>query len=333
MSIADLLDRAAVKIAAADKILITCHAKPDGDSAGSMVALASMCRERGKQATLYSPERVPRYLGWLPLRRSWVHSLKADSRYQLTCILDCGDEKLLGDKFPGPEVTGERVVLDHHAHGIPFGDLFISDPAAAASGVLVWRLARRLGWTLDRTAATGLYVALISDTGSFRYANTNAEAFELASELVAKKLIDPSEIADRMSQPYTGARLKLISKALAKVERELGGRVAIMTVTHELLAASGAGWDDTDGLIHYVRNLRGAMCGVFLSPAKHGGIRVSMRSRPDGVDVGAVCAQLGGGGHPGAAGCTLEGTLEDARKRVVEAIERELSKPAETAGD
>ena len=331
--IAELLDSAAAKIAAADKILVTCHAKPDGDSAGSMVALASLCRARGKQATLYSPERVPRYLSWLPLRRSWVHALKADSRYQLTCILDCGDEKLLGEAFPGPEITGERVVLDHHAHGVPFGDLFISDPGAAASGVLVWRLARRLGWALDRAAATGLYVALISDTGSFRYANTNTEAFELATELVASGLVEPALIADRMSQPYTGARLKLISKALAGIERELGGRVAIMTITHELLGETGAGWDDTDGLIHYVRNLRGALCGVFLSPAKHGGVRVSMRSRPDGIDVGAVCARLGGGGHPGAAGCTLEGALEDARARVIEAIESELAKATEPDGD
>lgn len=324
MSIDDLLDQAAAKLEAADKVLVTCHAKPDGDSAGSMVALASLLRQRGKQATLFSLERVPRFLGWLPLRKSWVHTLSAEARYPLTCILDCGDEKLLGDKFPELEVTGERVILDHHRHGEPFGDLFISDPAAAASGVLVWRLARRLGWKLNPTAAVGLYVALVSDTGSFRYANTNAEAFALAADLVSQGLVDPAEVADRMSQPYTGARLKLISKAVGGVERELGGRVAIMTVTHELLSEAGAGWDDTDGLIHYVRNLRGAVCGVFLSPAKHGGIRVSMRSRPDGLDVGAVCADLGGGGHPGAAGCTLEGDLASARVEVLEAIEKAL---------
>jgi phosphoesterase RecJ-like protein len=319
-----LLDQAAAKIAAADRILVTCHAKPDGDSAGSMVALASMLRERGKRATLFSPERVPRFLAFLPLRKSWTHALKAEERFQLTCILDCGDEKLLGPKFPAAEITGERIVLDHHAHGEPFGDLFISDPGAAASGVLVWRLAKRLGWTLTSAAATGLYVALISDTGSFRYANTNAEAFALAGELVESGLVVPAEIADRMSQPYTGARLKLISKVVGGIERELGGRVAIMTITHKILSETGAGWDDTDGLIHYVRNLRGAMCGVFMSPAKHGGIRVSMRARSDGLDVGAVCAALGGGGHPGAAGCTLQGELADARVQVVEAIEKAL---------
>lgn len=328
-SIDALLDQAAARIEAADKVLVTCHAKPDGDSAGSMVALASLLRERGKTATLFSPERVPRYLSFLPLRKSWVHAIKPEARYPLTCILDCGDEKLLGARFPAPEITGERIILDHHRHGAPYGDLFISDPDAAASGVLVWRLAKKLGWALDKTAAVGLYVALVSDTGSFRYANTNAEAFALAGELVSAGLVDPAEIADRMSQPYTGARLKLIARAVGGVERELGGRVAIMTITHELLSESGAGWDDTDGLIHYVRNLRGAMCGVFMSPAKHGGIRVSMRARSDGLDVGAVCADLGGGGHPGAAGCTLQGDLETARKTVVDAIERALKvKPA-----
>lgn len=324
-AIADLLAQAADRVAAAEKILVTCHAKPDADSTGSMIALASLLRGRGKQATLYSPERVPRFLQFLPLMGSWIHKLRSDSRYQLTCVLDCGDPKLLGPSFPGAEITGPLLVLDHHAHGKPFGDLFISDPQAAASGVLVRRLAAALGWPLTADAALGIYVALVADTGSFRYANTNREAFELAAELVGAGLVDPATVADRMSQAYTGTRLKLIAKVLDGVERELGGRVAIMTVTREHLSAAGASWDDTEGLIHYVRNLRGALCGVFLSPAKGGGIRVSMRARSDGLDVGAVCAALGGGGHPGAAGCTLQGSLEEARKQVVAALEAALA--------
>lgn len=323
-----LLAEAAAKISAADNVLVTCHARPDGDSAGSMVALASMLRAAGKQATLFSVERVPRYLHWLPLHSSWVHKLGADARYPVTCVLDCGDAKLLGKGFPKPEVTGELVVLDHHAHGVPFGDVFVSDPEAASTSMLIRRLAAELDWSLTADAALGIYVALVSDTGSFRYSNTNAEAFAVAGELVGSGLVDPAMVSDRMTQPFTGPRLKLISKVLSGVERELGGRVAIMTVTPKILAETGASWDDTDGLIYYVRNLRGAVCGVFMSPAKGGGIRVSMRARPDGLDVGAVCATLGGGGHPGAAGCTLTGKLEDARVVVIEAISDALKSRA-----
>jgi len=314
------LEDAAERLARADKILITCHLGPDGDAVGSMVALASILRARGKQATLYNPDLVPRRLKWLPLTRSLVHRLAADARYELTVVVDCGDEKQLGGSLPGREVTGDLIVLDHHASARPFGDLYVRDPEAASVGVLVARMARHLGWELDLQAAEALFVSLTTDTGSFRYSNTNPEAHRLAADLIEAG-VDPWSISERMREPATLGKYRLLSAALAGIEVALDGKVAFVTVTREMVKSAGATWDATDGLANWARSLEGVECGVLLTSAKQGGSRISMRSRSDAVDAGAVCERLGGGGHPGAGGCIVDLEIAEARK----VAERELA--------
>lgn len=315
-----LLEQAAARIAAADKILLTCHLGPDGDSVGSMVALAALLRAQGKQATLYNPDLVPRRLKWMPLVKTFTHRLNRASRYQVTVVVDCGDRKLLGPDFPGPEVTGELIALDHHAASNPFGDLYVCDPEAASVGVLVARIARHLGWPIDPDAGVGMWVSLISDTGSFRYSNTNAEALELAAALVAGG-VDPWHVSERMSERASINKYKLLSAALATLELDLDGKVAFMTISEEMVKAAGASWEDSEGTVNYTRSIKGVDCGVLITPAKQGGIRVSMRSKGHFIDAGAVAQGFGGGGHVGAAGCTLPGNdLGAARATIRDAL-------------
>jgi bifunctional oligoribonuclease and PAP phosphatase NrnA len=314
------LDEVARRIEGARKLLLACHLGPDGDSLGSMSALASLLRERGREATLYNPDHAPRNLRWLPHVRTLVHKLAPETRYEMTIVVDCGDRRLLGEKFPPPEVTGPLVVLDHHASSRPFGEVTVCDPGAASVGVLVARLARRLGWTLSADAAQGIYVSLVADTGSFRYSNTDAEAFQLAADLVAERGVEPWGVAERLGEQVPLARWRLLARVLGGIELELDGKVAVMVVTEELVKGAGAGWEDTEGLVNYARAIEGVECGVLLSPARNGGVRCSLRSKGRAIDAGAVCAGLGGGGHPGAAGCTLEGDLPAARARVLDAL-------------
>lgn len=316
------LKTVAQKISDADKILLTCHRGPDGDSVGSLVALASLLKEHGKSVVLYNPDLVPRYLKWLPNTRGFVQQLKKKARFDLTIVVDCGDAKLLGDKFPEAEVTGEVIALDHHGSGRPFGDIFISDASVAAIGVMVAELAEILDWPLTSDAAQGIYVSIVTDTGGFRYANTNAQVLRLAAKLVDVG-VDPASIGERLSHDSSRARYRLLSKVLSEMEVVLSGRVAFITITPELLKSCGASWEDTEGLINYARSLKGVHCGVLISPSKYGGVRVSMRSRGEVYDAGKICFGLGGGGHKGAAGCTLEGNLEDARA-TVEAVLAEV---------
>jgi bifunctional oligoribonuclease and PAP phosphatase NrnA len=327
------LDQAAEIISLAPRVMVTCHRGPDGDAVGSMVALAAILRARGQRVTLYASDLIPRHLKWLPFaRRGVAHRLGEGARFDVTVVVDCGDPKLLGSSFPGREITGQLVALDHHARGVAFGDLYVCDPQAASTGVLIARMARARNWRLPPEAALGLYVSLASDTGSFRYSNTNAEALRLAAQLVEEGGVDPGAVSERLYEQNRPSRYRLLSAALAGLETALDGRVAFMTVTHEMLAKARASWEDTDGLPNYARAIHGVDCGVLLTPAKGGGVRVSLRSKGHFIDAAEVCAKLGGGGHRGAAGCTLPGELPAARARVEEALAAALAAEARSSG-
>ena len=321
-----LLHVAADRLAAANKILLTCHRGPDGDSMGSMVALAALLRARNKEATLYNPDLVPRHLKWMPLAKSLIHRIKKDRRYDLTVVVDCGEKRLLGDSFPAPEITGDLIVLDHHAAGRAFGDVFVCDSSASSVGVMIYRMAKYLGWAISGDAAIALYVSLVSDTGSFRYSNTNPEALHMAADLVELG-VDPGVVSERMQERRRLSKYKLLAAALQTLEPRLDGKVMFMSITHEMVAATASSWEESEGAVNYTRLVDGVLCGVLFTPAKKGGIRVSMRCRTDTIDAGAVCLGLGGGGHPGAAACMLTGDIEGAKKTVETALAAALNKP------
>jgi phosphoesterase RecJ-like protein len=324
-------DRAAELIDRAESALLTSHRRPDGDGVGSMVALASLLESRGKRITLYTPDLVPRNLKWLPYAKKFVRRLKKDARYALTVVVDCADPKLLGPRFPPPEVTGPVVALDHHASARPFGDVFVCDPAAASVGVLVVRLAERLGWPIPEAAAKGIFVSLVADTGSFRYANANAEAFRIAAALIDGGGVDPWYVHERMHERVPVSRYRLLAAALGTLELVADGKLAFITVTEEMVKAASATWDDSEGIVNYARTISGVECGVLITPARGGGIRVSLRSKGREIDAGAVCLELGGGGHAGAAGCQLACSLAEARARIEGALLRALGVEPATA--
>src|SRR5690606_28515097 len=138
------------------------------------------------------------------------------------------------------------------------------DPAASSIGVLVARLAERLGWTLTPEAALGIYVSLVSDTGWFRYSNTNAEALRLAAALVEHHEVEPWMVGERLTEQGSFGRYRLMAAALATLEPALGGKVAFMTITEEMVKKAEATWDDSDGLVNFARSIKGVECGVLI---------------------------------------------------------------------
>jgi phosphoesterase RecJ-like protein len=316
------LAEAAERIAAAQKIMVTCHLGPDGDALGSMSSLGALLRQTGRTVVLFNPDPAPRTLRFLPGIDGLVK--QPGGPHDVTIVVDCGDAQLLGPRFPGRDVTGPLVVLDHHAASRPFGDVYVCDPGAASVGVLVARLAAALDLRLSPEAAQGIYVSLVSDTGSFRYANTNAEAFNLAAGLVDHLGVDPWSVAQRLGEEVPLARYRLLAAALGVLELAHGGKVAVMTVTEEMVRQAGAKWEHSEGLVNYARAIEGVECGVFIAPARDGGARISLRTK-GGVDAGAICAPFGGGGHRGAAGCSMPTSLADARTTILAAIGAALS--------
>jgi bifunctional oligoribonuclease and PAP phosphatase NrnA len=324
---AEMLQRACDVLRRAERILLTSHRRPDGDGTGSMAGLASLLRARGKTAVIYSVDPIARRYKWLPLVSSTVQTISFDERFDCTVVVDCADVTLLGDTLPPPEVRGHLITLDHHASGHPFGDIAVWDPAAAAVGVLVHRIAVREGWPITIEAAIPLYVSLISDTGGFRHANTNAEVLSVAAELIRAGVV-PSAIAASLEERPSPGKLRLLGAVLSTLELHCAGRVGLLTVTTDMVEGARASWEDIEGMVNWARNVEGVQVGVLLTTAKGGGVRVSMRSRSEKVDVGKVCLALGGGGHPGAGGCHIAADLAVTKDRVVRALDQAFNRNA-----
>lgn len=318
--VAAALTRCCETLARAQRILLTSHRRPDGDGTGSMAGLASLLRAAGKTAVIYSVDPIARRYKWLPLVGGTVHTIPFDDRFDCTIVVDCADVTLLGDTLPPPEVCGTLITLDHHASGRPFGDIAVWDPTAAAVGVLVHRIAGQMGYPLTPECAVPLYVSLISDTGGFRHANTNAEALSVGAALIRAGVV-PATIAASLEERASPGKIRLLGSVLATLELHCAGRAGVLSVTTEMVEGARASWEDIEGMVNWARNVDGVQVGVLLTTAKGGGVRVSMRSRSDRVDVGRVCMTLGGGGHPGAGGCHLEGDLASTRERVVRALD------------
>ncbi|MDX2087986.1 MAG: DHH family phosphoesterase [Kofleriaceae bacterium] len=318
--VADALVQACEMLRKAERVLLTSHRRPDGDGTGSMAGLASLLRARGKTAVIYSIDPIARRYRWLPLVNTTVQTISFDERFDCTIVVDCADVSLLGDTLPPPEVCGTLITLDHHASGHPFGDIPVWDPTAAAVSVLVHRIAEREGWPITAEAAVPLYVSLISDTGGFRHANTNAEALRVGSELIRAGVV-PATIAASLEERPSPGKLRLLGSVLSTLELHCAGRVGVLTVTTDMVEGARASWEDIEGMVNWARNVDGVQVGVLLTTAKGGGVRVSMRSRSEKLDVGKLCMTLGGGGHPGAGGCHMYDSLEMTKDKVVRALE------------
>jgi phosphoesterase RecJ-like protein len=323
----DALRRACDVLRTAERVLLTSHRRPDGDGTGSMAGLASLLRARGKTAVIYSVDPIARRYKWLPLVSSTVQTIPFDERFDCTVVVDCADVTLLGDTLPPPEVVGRVITLDHHASGHPFGDIAVWDPTAAAVGVLVHRIAIHEGWPVTIEVAIPLYVSLISDTGGFRHANTNAEVLSVAAELIRAGVV-PSAIAASLEERPSPGKLRLLGSVLSTLELHCAGRVGVLSVTTDMVEGARASWEDIEGMVNWARNVDGVQVGVLLTTAKGGGVRVSMRSRSEKVDVGKVCMTLGGGGHPGAGGCHMPGELVGTKDRVVRALDQAFNRNA-----
>jgi len=325
MSVAEALERACATLRTAKRILLTSHRRPDGDGTGSMAGLASLLRARDKEAVIYSVDPIGRRYKWLPLISTTVHTIPFDERFDCTIVVDCADVTLLGNALPPPEVSGTLITLDHHASGRPFGDIAVWDPSAAAVGVLVHRIAEHEGWPITAEAAVPLYVSLISDTGGFRHANTNAEALHVGSELIRAGVV-PATIAASLEERPSPGKLRLLGSVLSTLELHCAGRAGVLSVTTDMVEGARASWEDIEGMVNWARNVEGVQVGVLLTTAKGGGVRVSMRSRTERIDVGRVCMALGGGGHPGAGGCHLPGDLPGTKEQVVRALDQAFNR-------
>lgn len=298
------LDRAVGAIREAGSVALACHVAPDGDALGSMLALHHLCRANGKPSVASWPQPFTvaphyRYLPGLELATPPDRFPRAP---EVMLTFDCGSLDRLGELSHAAKAAGKLVVVDHHASNDRFGTVNLVDTSAAATAVLVRQLAERLGWALTREAAICLYTGIVTDTGRFQYSNTTPEVFALAEELSAYDL--PIEAMTRqLFEEHRFAYLQMMGACLSRAELDPELRFVVTWVTNFDLDGFEVTMDETEGLIDVVRRTAEAEVACVCKETATG-IRVSLRSVTDEVDVSAVATRFGGGGHRFAAGFT-----------------------------
>jgi phosphoesterase RecJ-like protein len=303
----------------AKRILVAAHRDPDGDAVGSLLAMGLALIRLGKQATLYNESPIPAVYQFLPCVDRIQRRLEPSEAYEAAVILDCGDLSRIGGNWPVVSRVPVIINIDHHISNTGFGQFQLIDGQACATAELVARLIRALGVPLDREMATCIYTGILTDTGSFRFSNTNTAAFAISREMTELG-VDPYGVAQHVFGSYSLGRIKLLNLALNSIEISRNGRLSLMTVTRRMLEETQTQQEDVDGLINYARRIEDVRVAALIQEQANGiatpegrtRFHVSLRS--DGtVDVAALAGAFGGGGHHSAAGFQIEATLPDIK--------------------
>ncbi len=318
------------------RFLLTSHVNPDGDSLGSEVAMARWLRSRGKDVRVLNDSPVP--AAFVFLQRLYPLEVFAPERAQqalasvdAVIVLDVSSRQRIGrlDSLLEP-LPLPIAVVDHHVpHAGRFGEVSVIEPEASATGEIVYDLIRESGSELDPALAEALYVALMTDTGSFRYSNTDSHAHRMAADLLGHGL-EPERIHAQVTSLASAARLRFFGEVLSALELAEDGRVVVLDAAPEQFRRHGLTGADTEGLVDMPRSIVGVEAVVLFSEAEAGKVKVSLRSTGR-IAVDGIAIGLGGGGHPHAAGATVADTREHARAHVLSELHRLVAglEPAE----
>lgn len=309
------------------RFVILEHEKPDGDCVGSSLAMTLALEKWGKQALIVSDDPHPVIYDFLPGQEHFTRTGYldlADFHADVAVFLDCGEPERCGRALPFAQKAKYWVNIDHHVSNTKFGDAVLVDPSAAATGEILWYVFGELGVNIDAGIAACLYVAVLTDTGSFRYENTTPRALRMAADLVEKGA-RPQEISELVYEARPLSSVMLLGEALKTLEIHAGGKIACVSVTREMMRRVAATSEDTEGIITYPRSIQGVMVAVQFREADEG-VHVSFRTRP-AVDASRIAERFGGGGHPRAAGALIKGkTLPEVKDLVLDEVQRVLER-------
>jgi bifunctional oligoribonuclease and PAP phosphatase NrnA len=320
----EVLQQIRGEILRAQRFLITSHQKPDGDSIGSQMAMAYALRALGKDVRLVNCDLAqPALLGFPGVSQIEIAS-QVDGDYDLVLVMECSELARTG-------VTGldrYRIVnIDHHPGNAMYGAVNWFDAGAAACGEMVFDVIRCLGVPLSSEIATHLYVAILTDTGSFHYSSISPRTFDICRQTLEAGA-DPVWIARNVFDSNTIGRLRLFGAVLGSVELDPSGRLAAIYLDRAMARAAGGTYDDTEGLINLPLTVKEIQAVVFFKEADDNQYRVSLRSKGD-IDIREVAKEFGGGGHKNASGCTIAGSLGSVRQQIMplvrDAIDRAIA--------
>lgn len=294
------------------KVALFTHSHPDGDALGSILGFAAMLESLGKEVFCLLEEPVSHLYDFLPDTskistslddyRDFMDSAEANI---VSIALDCGDEDRLGTLKTSALSFEPFWVIDHHQSHRDFGTGRWVEPNCSSTGEMVFELGLLLEAEIPYNAAFNLYVAICTDTGSFRYECTGPRTMEIAGQLIAKG-VRPDEVGSYLYDNFTKERLKLMELVLGSITLHENDQVAFMSVTRKMLHKSGASLKDVEGFIDLPRSLVSVKVAVLFKESQNGMTSVSMRAKGE-CDVAAIAKQFGGGGHKNAAGFRVTG--------------------------
>jgi phosphoesterase RecJ-like protein len=312
-------------IGSRQRFVLSSHARPDGDSIGSQLAMAYALRALGKHATVVNADPAAPPLMAFPGVPDIQIASQVEGQFDAAIIMECGDLARTGvaglDRF-------FVINIDHHPGNSGYGRINWFDSSAAACSEMVFDVVRALGVPLSREIATHIYLAILTDTGSFHYSGISPRTFDICRVLLEAG-VDPVTVARHVYDNNSIGRLRLSGAVLSAMQIDQTGRIAIIYLDHQMTDTAGGTYEDTDGLINEPLTVKEIQAVVFFKHEAGDAYRVSMRSKGN-VDIGAVAKTFGGGGHKNAAGCTATGAIATLRKTFVEKIEHAIDgRPAD----
>lgn len=301
-----------------DNFLILTHKSPDGDTLGSGFGLCAFLRDMGKKANVVNSDSLPErydfiYEGYYPQ--------EFDVEYVIA--VDIADTKLLGSNLAQFAQEGAiDLCIDHHISNKYFAKQSYVDADASAAALIMYQLFKESGRTISNQIARCLYTGIATDTGCFKYENTTPKAHIACAELMAHG-IDFAYINRRMFDIKSRGRLKVEQSVISNMEYYCEGKCSMIVLTKKLMEESGADPAEFEGLASIPLTVEGVKIGITVKQRHENVYKISVRS-DDEIDASAFCRNFGGGGHIRAAGCEINGTLEEVKGMLLEQAEKVL---------
>ena len=298
-----------------DNYVILCHASPDGDTLGSAYALKRGLERLGKNAGVICCDEIPKKYDY------FIDDSESSFVPETVVAVDVADIKLLGDIYAQFEGRID-LNIDHHVSNTRYAKRLYLDADAAATAECIYEILDELGVEFDGAMANALYTGMSTDTGCFKYSNVTVRTHEIAARLYEIG-VDAAEINRKMFDTKSRSRLELEMMVLNGAEFHFDDRCMILSVTLEMQQKTGCSGSELEGVAAISRTVEGVLAGVSIKQVEENKFKVSLRTYPP-LDASAICKSLGGGGHVAAAGCTLEGDLESAKKKILSAVKQAL---------
>lgn len=296
------------------KFFIATHVNPEGDALGSSIALSMALASLGKKTLLYEKDIVPHFYHYLPGHENFMSSIPPSVLDEWPLVLlDCNSLERAGIARLNFRYS---LVIDHHETESPFGDIRWIEPDAAATGMMIFSIIKKLGVPITKDIAVNLYSAIAIDTGTFRYGNTNADVLRVSAELVDAGA-HPASIASNLYETWSRKRFRLLAMVLHTLE--IKNNIAITFVTQEMFRKTGTAPEDTESFSGFPRRIEDIAISAFFREVSTDYWKVSLRSRGD-MNVATIATHFDGGGHKNAAGYRIRASLKAAKKALLDGV-------------